>query len=89
MFGKLYTFYSSKWVFLVAILIFEVGSVVCGVAPSSTALIVGRSISGLGAAGLFSGAIIIVTTAVPLRIRPVYMGLVSSMHAIASVAGPM
>ena len=88
-FGKLYKFYPSKWVFLAGLLIFEVGSLICGVAPTSSALIVGRSIAGLGAAGLFSGCIIIVTTTVPLRVRPIYMGLISSMHAVASVAGPM
>ncbi|KAJ5806375.1 MFS transporter [Penicillium pulvis] len=88
MFGKLYTFYSSKWVFLTALFIFELGSVVCGTAPTSTALIIGRAVAGLGGAGLFSGALIIVNTLVPLRIRPIYIGLVSSMHAIASVAGP-
>lgn len=89
MFGKLYTFYSSKWVFLTALFIFEMGSVVCGTASTSTALIIGRAVAGLGGAGLFSGALIIVNTLVPLRIRPIYIGLVSSMHAIASVAGPM
>ncbi|PYH97029.1 MFS transporter [Aspergillus ellipticus CBS 707.79] len=88
-FAKLYQFYPSKWVFLAGLLIFEVGSLICGVAPTSAALIVGRSIAGLGAAGLFSGCLIIVSTAVPLRIRPLYMGLISSMHAVASVAGPI
>lgn len=88
-FGKLYTFYPSKWVFLVGLVIFEIGSLICGVAPTSNALIVGRTISGLGAAGLFSGCLIIVATAVPLRVRPIYMGLISSMHAVASVAGPL
>jgi MFS family permease len=34
-FGKVYTFYNTKWVFLSAIIIFEVGSVLCGAAPSS------------------------------------------------------
>ncbi|KAJ5096909.1 MFS transporter [Penicillium angulare] len=88
-YGKLYTFYPSKWVYLIALIIFEVGSVVCATAPNSVALIVGRAVAGLGAAGLFSGALIIINRLVPLRIRPVYLGLVSSMHAIASVAGPI
>lgn len=89
MFGKFYTFYSTKWVFLTGLLIFEIGSLICGVAPNSTALIIGRSVAGLGGAGLFSGAIIIIATAVPLRIRPIYTGLLASMHGVASVAGPM
>ncbi|USP72866.1 aflatoxin efflux pump aflt [Curvularia clavata] len=36
-FGKLYQIYNTKWTFLISIIIFEVGSVVCGAAPSSTA----------------------------------------------------
>ena len=88
-FGKLYGFYPLKWVFLIELLIFEVGSLICGIAPSSNTLIVGRSIAGVGAAGLSTGCMIIVTAAVPLRVRPIYMSLTSSMHAVASVAGPM
>jgi EmrB/QacA subfamily drug resistance transporter len=88
-FGKLYTFYSIKWVYLAAIFIFEVGSLICGVAPNSVALIVGRAIAGVGAAGVFSGAILIVSYAVPLHQRPTYTGLIGGMYGIASVAGPL
>lgn len=54
---------SVKWVFLLAIGIFELGSLVCGVAPTSTALIIGRAIAGLGSAGISSGAIVSMSTA--------------------------
>ena len=54
LFGKFYT------VFLIAIGIFELGSFICGIAPTSNALIVGRAIAGLGGAGIFSGALIII-----------------------------
>lgn len=47
-FGKLYTFYSIKWVYLTAIGIFEIGSAVCGAAPNSTALIIGRAVVSIG-----------------------------------------
>lgn len=89
MYGKLYTFYSIKWMFMMALFIFEVGSVVCGAAPNSTALIVGRAIAGVGAAGIFSGAILILAASVPLAKRPVYTGMVGGMYGIASVAGPL
>ncbi|KAJ5837021.1 MFS toxin efflux pump [Penicillium robsamsonii] len=52
-FGKLYTHYSMKQIFLVALLLFEVGSLICGAAPTSVALIVGRAIAGLGAGGFY------------------------------------
>lgn len=72
-YGKFYTFYSIKWVYISALFIFEVGSLICGVAPNSTALIIGRAIAGIGSAGIFSGAVLIITVSVPLRQRPAYM----------------
>lgn len=69
-FGKIYTFFPVKWVFLTAITIFEIGSAVCGAAPNSTALIVGRAIAGIGSAGIFSGALIIIAYSIPLEKRP-------------------
>ncbi|WEW60330.1 MFS sugar transporter [Emydomyces testavorans] len=88
-FGKIYTFFPVKWVFLVAIGVFEVGSVVCGAAPTSEALIVGRAVAGMGASGIFSGALVIIAYTVPLEKRPIYNGVFGSMYGIASVVGPL
>jgi hypothetical protein len=89
MFGKFYSFFPIKVVFLIAISIFEIGSLICGVAPNSIALIIGRSIAGVGSAGIFSGALIIIAYSVPLEKRPQYTGLMGAMYGIASVAGPL
>ncbi|KAI9800629.1 MAG: hypothetical protein M1833_003287 [Piccolia ochrophora] len=89
LFGKFYTFFSVKWVYLTAIAIFELGSIICGAAPNSEALIVGRAIAGLGCAGIFSGALIIIAFTVPLRKRPLYTGIIGAMYGVASVAGPL
>ncbi|KAF2464016.1 MFS general substrate transporter [Lindgomyces ingoldianus] len=89
LFGKFYTVVSIKWVFLAAIGIFELGSLVCAVAPNSTALICGRAIAGLGAAGISSGAVIIITYSIPAPKRAMYTGLIGAMYGIASVAGPL
>ncbi|KAJ9615146.1 hypothetical protein H2200_001220 [Cladophialophora chaetospira] len=88
-FGKAYTFASPKYVFIFAIFLFEVGSAVCGAAPSSVALILGRTIAGIGSAGVFSGALIIVAGLVPLDKRPIYNAVLNSMYGIASVIGPL
>ncbi len=74
---------------MIALGIFEIGSLICGVAPNSVALIIGRAVAGIGSAGIFSGAILIVASAVPLRQRPTYMGIIGGMYGIASVAGPL
>ena len=87
--GKIYTFVSPKWVYLGSLVVFEVGSAVCGAAPNSTALIIGRAIAGLGNAGLFQGAVVIIVYIVPLHKRPQYMGLGGSIFGIASAIGPL
>ena len=89
LFGKFYTHFNIKTVFLLAITCFELGSLICGAAPSSRTLIVGRAIAGLGAAGIFSGALIIIAHSVPLEKRPTYSSAVIGMYGIASVAGPL
>lgn len=56
-FGKLYSLFQVKVTFLIAVLLFEVGSAICGAAPNSTAFIIGRAIAGLGAGGVQSGVV--------------------------------
>ncbi|KAF7289430.1 Major facilitator superfamily transporter [Mycena chlorophos] len=89
LFGRLYSFLDQKWVFIAAITIFEIGSAVCGAAPSSHAFIAGRAIAGFGTAGVFSGAIIIIAHAAPLEKRPIYTSIIGAMDGIASVGGPL
>ncbi|KAJ7105879.1 major facilitator superfamily domain-containing protein [Mycena epipterygia] len=89
LFGKFYTFLPIKWVYVTAVSIFEIGSLICGAAPTSNALIVGRAIAGLGSAGIFSGALIILANTVPLAKRPIYAGMIGGMYGISSVAGPL
>ncbi|POR34948.1 Major facilitator superfamily domain, general substrate transporter [Tolypocladium paradoxum] len=89
LFGKFYTFWSIKWVFLSVIGIFEVGSLVCALAPNSMTLIIGRAVAGVGSAGIFAGALTILAYTVPLEKRPLYSGIIGSMWGISSVAGPL
>lgn len=89
LYGKFYSYLNIKWVFITAISIFELGSLICGVAPNSVTLIVGRAIAGAGAAGIMSGALLILALTVPLRKRPAYGGMLASMYGISSVAGPL
>ncbi|KAL9090656.1 MAG: hypothetical protein Q9165_005144 [Trypethelium subeluteriae] len=87
--GKVYKHYPAKPVFLTACALFEIGSAVCGAAPSSKAFIVGRAISGLGSAGMFAGLMVIMFYTIPLQQRPVYQGTFAATFAIASVIGPL
>ncbi|MCJ1308057.1 hypothetical protein MMC25_001707 [Agyrium rufum] len=88
-FGKIYTYFNVKYTYLIALCIFELGSIICAAAVNSVMLIVGRAIAGAGAAALFSGGINIVGYSVPLSKRPIYIALLSSMFGISSVVGPL
>ncbi|KAK6502401.1 hypothetical protein TWF506_002982 [Arthrobotrys conoides] len=87
--GKVYTLYSIKLVLIGNILLFEVGSALCGAAPNSASFIVGRAISGIGAAGIFAGTVVCIVHTVPLHKRPQYQGLFGALFGLASIVGPI
>ncbi|KAK3370352.1 putative MFS multidrug transporter [Podospora didyma] len=89
LFGKIYTFFAVKPVFLISIFLFELGSAVCGAAPNSVAFIIGRSIAGLGSAGIIAGVIVVIVYAVPLHKRPLYQGMFGAVFGVSSVIGPL
>lgn len=87
--GKLFKYLPIKLWYLIGILIFEVGSIICAVAKTPTTLIVGRAIQGVGGSGVTVGLFSIVGFAAPPAKRPQYLGIVGAMYAIAAVMGPL
>ncbi|KAE8451274.1 hypothetical protein EG329_004439 [Mollisiaceae sp. DMI_Dod_QoI] len=87
--GRIYQLYSTKWVFLTFLVIFEAGSAICGAAPSSITFIIGRAIAGLASAGIFTGSMTLILPLIPLRKRPVYSSFSGMASAISSVLGPV
>jgi EmrB/QacA subfamily drug resistance transporter len=88
-YGKLGDMYGRKPVFMAAILIFLAGSMLAGLSQSMDQLIGFRALQGVGAGGLMVGAQAIIADIVPPRDRGRYMGLIGSVFAVASVAGPL
>ncbi|OAA41411.1 Major facilitator superfamily domain, general substrate transporter [Cordyceps fumosorosea ARSEF 2679] len=87
--GKFYTIFNIKYVFLIALLVFGIGSAICGAAPNSIALILGRAIAGCGNAGLLSGALLIMAHSVPLARRPLFTSAITGgVYGVAAIAGP-
>ncbi len=87
--GKVFKYFPLKMSFLLSICIFELGSLLCGVAPNSIALIVGRAIAGIGAAGVGSGAYTIVAFTAPPRQRPVFTAIIGTAYGVSAVVGPL
>ncbi|KAK4184507.1 major facilitator superfamily domain-containing protein [Podospora australis] len=88
-YGKLYNLFPVQWVFLGALAIFELGSLVSAATPTSIGLVLGRVLQGVGAGGILSGGTLIIAATVPLRRRPIFQGALGAMYAVASVAGPL
>ncbi|CZR61162.1 related to aflatoxin efflux pump AFLT [Phialocephala subalpina] len=88
-FGRIYTYFNVKYTYIAALVVFELGSVLCAAAKNSVMLIVGRAVAGAGASALFSGGMTIVGFSVPLSKRPIFIAALSSMFGISSVVGPL
>ncbi|KAJ7157279.1 MFS transporter [Mycena filopes] len=89
LFGKIYTHFPIKRVYVTSIALFVLGSFVCGAARSSTMFIIGRAIAGVGNAGIFSGGLVIIAHTVPLVKRGLFNGLIGGLGGIGSVSGPL
>ena len=73
--GKFYGNFVQKWTFLGFFFVFELGSLICGVATSSKMLIVGRAVAGMGSSGMVNGALNILASILPMHRRPMFMGI--------------
>jgi EmrB/QacA subfamily drug resistance transporter len=89
LYGKFSDIYGRKLAFMVSIIIFLLGSVLCGLAQGMTQLIMFRAIQGLGAGGLITLSQTTIGDLVSPRDRGRYQGLFASVFAGCSVAGPL
>lgn len=89
LYGKLSDIYGRKPLYLTAIGLFLVGSVLCGIAGSIYELAAYRAIQGLGAGGLMSLAMTIIADMVAPRQRARYQGYILAVFGVSSVLGPV
>jgi len=89
MLGQLANIFGRRNPFLVAIMLFTLGSGLAGGAHSPAMLIAGRTVQGLGASGLYVFADIIICDLVPPRFRGPYLSFFLSAAAIGSTIGPV
>ncbi|OQE23756.1 hypothetical protein PENSTE_c008G04708 [Penicillium steckii] len=87
--GKLYGIFSARYLYLISVLLFEVGSAICGAAPTMNSMIVGRAIAGLGGAGSYLGCLTLLSITSSVRQRPQYMALTGITWGLGTVLGPI
>ncbi|NDA77675.1 MAG: DHA2 family efflux MFS transporter permease subunit [Acidimicrobiia bacterium] len=89
LFGKLSDLYGRRRLYQAAIVIFTLGSVLCGISQSMWQLVVSRGVQGIGGGGLMAVAFAIIGDVVAPRERGKYMGLITSIFTFSSVVGPL
>ena len=89
LYGKLGDLYGRKRILQTAVVIFLIGSALCGQAQTMTELIAFRAVQGLGGGGLIVLAQAVIGDIVPPRERGRYQGIFGGVFGLASVAGPL
>lgn len=87
--GKVYAQFNVKWTYIVCILLFEVGSAICGAAPTIDAFIIGRAICGVSGAGMYVGLMTQIAALTTIQERPVYVAGAGLVWGVGTVLGPI
>lgn len=88
-YGTLCDIFGRKVIFLLAIVLFEAGSLLCAVAPNMISLIMGRALAGVGAGGLFTVVLVMISDVTSLRDSSKYQGVIGAVFGLSSVIGPL
>ncbi|KAG5790879.1 hypothetical protein H9Q69_010074 [Fusarium xylarioides] len=89
LFGSLYINLEVKWLYLISILTFEVGSAICGAALNMGAMAVGRVVAGIGGSGIYLGGVNYISMFVSPAKRPVYTALIGTFWGLGAILGPV
>ena len=89
LYGKLGDQYGRKIVLQVGLVVFLLGSVLCGISQNLPQLIAFRAVQGLGGGGLMVSAQAAIGDVVPPRDRGRYQGIFGAVFGLSSVAGPL
>jgi len=87
--GKFSDIFGRKILFMGCVVVFLVGSILCGVSPNMESLIVFRAFQGIGGGAIITLTLVIIGDIVTLRERGRWVGLMGMTFAVASVIGPV
>jgi EmrB/QacA subfamily drug resistance transporter len=89
LYGKFGDLHGRKIVLQVAIVVFLIGSALCGIAQDMLQLIVFRGLQGAGGGGLIVISIAVIGDLIPPRERGRYQGLFGAVFGLATIIGPL
>lgn len=89
LYGKLSDIHGRRNIYLIAMAVFLIGSVLCGWASTMTQLIFARALQGIGAGGIMPLAFILIGEMFTLEQRARMQGLFSGVWGVSSIAGPL
>src|SRR5215216_4635543 len=89
LYGKLSDLYGRKVIYAAAMIIFLIGSLLCGFSQSMVQLIASRAVQGIGAGGLLPLAFILIGEMFTLEQRAKMQGLFSGVWGVSSIVGPL
>ncbi len=87
--GRLTDMYGRKWFYIVGIIIFLIGSALCGLSQNMTQLILFRGFQGIGAGIMMANAFIVIGDLFPPSERGKYQGLIVAVFGLSSIVGPL
>lgn len=90
LYGRLADVLGRRGAMLLALSLFGIGTILCGVAPSMNVLIASRAIAGMGGGGMMTVSSVAVTDLIPLKKRGLYQGMANILFGLgAGVGGPL
>jgi MFS family permease len=87
--GRVYNHFNAKWFYIFHVTIFEIGSAICGAAPSMNIMILGRAIAGIGGSGLYVGCMTLIASTTTITERPLYISCTGFTWGLGIVLGPV
>ncbi|TQV92848.1 efflux pump antibiotic resistance protein [Cordyceps javanica] len=88
-FGRAYALFSVRRVLVLANAVAVAGALLSGAAATSGALVLGRAVAGLGSSGLLAGCFAVLAQSLPLRRRPLVLGVMGGVEGAAACAAPL
>ena len=87
--GRLFSQFEIKRSYLTAIVVFQVGSAICGAAQSMNMLIAARVVAGIGCQGMYIGVMTLIGSMTTARERPLYISTGGVVWGLGTVLGPV